>query len=175
MVVPVVLYHVSTMAEPIDRPPLPVPWEQHPPKAPAQPRLPPHQDEEADPVLPISAKMASQNGAPSSFFSFLRCEVEIPQRCGVEIPPRVRLSLSQVMAPPHLQGDPCQLTSRAFSRPKWRGCSPSKLRGFFPANYRHSGGICSPFLTFIFLSANAPTSFRPRFSSAQIGRHGSKR
>ena len=78
-----------------------------PPEAPAQPRLPPRQDEEADPVLPV-AKMASQNGAPSSFFLFLRYEVEIPRRRGVEIPPRIRLSLPQVMAPPQLRGDPCE-------------------------------------------------------------------
>ena len=116
-----------------------------PPEAPAQPRLPPRQDEEADPVLPV-AKMASQNGAPSSFFLFLRYEVEIPRRRGVEIPPRIRLSLPQVMAPPQLRGDPCEANlPGAFSRPKWRGCGPqANLRGFFPPTTPARG--CSPFL-----------------------------
>ena len=143
---PVVLYHVSTMAEPIDRPPLPLPWEQHtttvgaaPPKAPAQLRLPPRQEEEADPVLPASAKMASQNGAPSPFFFFETRGWNSSTTRGWN-----SSADAQVMAPPQLQGDPCQLTTRAFSRPKWRGCSPqANLRGFFPPSTTARG--CSPF------------------------------
>ena len=116
LVVPVVLHHVSTMAQPIDR-------RYHyrgssTPRSsrPAAASSPPGRGGRPGPAY------LGQNGQPEwhpeFFFSFLRHEVEIPRRCGVEIPPRVQLSLSQVMAPPHLREDPCQLTSRAFSRPK---------------------------------------------------------
>ena len=68
LVVLVVSYHSSTKHMP-DRPPQPLPWQWHPlgscPTA-----APPFQEDQADPVLPISAKTASQNGAPSPFFLF---------------------------------------------------------------------------------------------------------
>ena len=38
------------------------------PEAPAQPRLPPRQDEEADPVLPVLAKMAAKMAPRVVFF-----------------------------------------------------------------------------------------------------------
>ena len=77
LVVPVVLYHASTMAQPIDRPPLPLPWEQHPPKlCPAATSSPPGRGGRPGPAC------VGQNGQPKwrpeSFFLFLRCEVEIP-------------------------------------------------------------------------------------------------
>ena len=96
-----------------------LPWEQHPrTSGPSAASSPP--GEEADPVPPASAKMASQNGARSPFFLFLRYEVEIPRQREVEIPPRMR----RLWLRPHYEEVPAKLTFRAFSCPKWRGCSP---------------------------------------------------
>jgi hypothetical protein len=71
-----------------------------------------------------------QNGQPKwrpeSFFSFLRCEVEIPRRREVEIPLRTR----RLWLRPHYEEVPAQPTFRAFSRPKWRGCSPFSFFGY---------------------------------------------
>ena len=63
---------------------------------------------------------------PESFFSFLRCEVEIPRRREVEIPLRTR----RLWLRPHYEEVPAQPTFRAFSRPKWRGCSPFSFFGY---------------------------------------------
>ena len=142
--------------QPTDRPPLPLPWEQHPPKLlPSRGFLPvrTRRPTRSCPWPKWPAKMAPR----VLFFLFLRYEVEIPRRRGVEIPPRIRLSLPQVMAhcslslpqvmaPPQLRGDPCEANlPGAFSRPKWRGCGPqANLRGFFPPTTPVRG--CSPFL-----------------------------
>ena len=93
-----------------DRPLPPLPWEQHPRTCgPSAASSPP--GEEADPVPPASAKMASQIGAPSPFFLFLRYEVEIPRQHEVEIPPRMR----RLWLRPHYEEVPAKLTFRAFS------------------------------------------------------------
>ena len=115
-----------------------------PPEAPAQPRPPPHQDEETDPVLPDRPKWPAKMAPRVLFFSFL-IRGEIPRQCGVEIPPRDECPLRRLWLRPTYEEIPVKLTFRAFSRPKWRGCGPqANLRGFFPPTTPARG--CSPFL-----------------------------
>ena len=103
-----------------------------PPEAPAQPRPPPHQDEEADPVLPVSAKMDSQNGAPSSFFLF-DTRLKFLDDAGLKIPHGYECPLRRLWLRPTYEEIPAELTFRALSRPKWRGCGlQANLRGFSP-------------------------------------------
>ena len=134
---------------------------------PAQPRLPPHQDEEADLVLPISAKMASQNGAPNSFFSFLRCEVEIPQRCdaGLKFPHGEfnPASLSPFAgygsAPPTRRSLPASLPG--FFRTKMAGLQSKQTSGLFPCQLpTHWWDLQSISYSHFSLCSSAPMSFR---------------
>jgi len=136
--------------QPTDRPPLPLPWEQHPPKLlPSRGFLPvrTRRPTRSCPWPKWPAKMAPR----VLFFSFLRYEVEIPRRRGVEIPPRIRLSLPQVMAPPQLRGDPCEANLPGLFPTKMAGLrSTSEPSGLFPANY--DGGVAVHFfLAFDFL------------------------
>ncbi len=71
-------------------------------------------------LRPTRSCLFGQNGQPKwrpgFFFSFFKDVVEIPRR--------VRLSLRRLWLRPLYKEIPATLTSRAFSRPKWRGCSP---------------------------------------------------
>ena len=138
------------MAEPIDRPPLPLPCRgSSTPQSSGPAAAPSPLGRGGRPGPACIGQNGQPKWRPESFFSFLLREVETPLRRGVEIP--LRLSLRQGMAPPQLRGDPCEanlipvkLTSRAFSRPKWRGCGPqANLWGFFPPSTTARG--CSPF------------------------------
>ena len=75
-------------------------------------------------LRPTRSCLFGQNGQPKwrpgFFFSFFKDVVEIPRR--------VRLSLRRLWLRPTYKEIPATLTSRAFSRPKWRGCSPFLLR-----------------------------------------------
>ena len=94
------------------------------PEPPAHPRRPPRQERRPTRSCLCPPKRPAKMAPRVLFFFFLRYEGEIPRPREVEIPLRTR----RLWLRPPQQGDSCQLTFRAFSRPKWRGCSPFFFR-----------------------------------------------